>query len=321
MARKSQARDGDGILAELQKQGALMKGNDKRLILQRIPTGVPELDAILNGGIPRGRISIFTGEYSSGKSFLVQLLMQEALSKKLSVAYIDTEKTYDPVWWEQVGLNTKEVYVSQPNTGEEATKIVLSMVHAGIDVVAIDSLAAMVPMAEAKDSETKFMGEQARLINRLCRSLLSINHQSVIACTNQLRATIGGPSPVETMPGGKGQGFFASLILRMRRDGWLEESGERVGFNLRIICRKSKVGKPFGECTLPFRFRGEIDRLAMLVDQGLEAGLVEQNGPWYTLKMQGAEDAALGKNALITRLREEEGLRDRLATALGGKDR
>src|SRR3990167_7097153 len=193
------------FLETMLSNGQLMRGDDERLAIRRIPTGLPDLDAIIGGGIPRHRISIFTGPYSSGKSFIVQIFMKHALERGLQVAYIDTEQTYDPVWWAQVGLPLDKLLVSQPTIGEDAINVAIGLVKANVDVVAIDSLAALVPQEGA---EKKFIALQARLISNLMRMLLSTKHNSAIVCTNQLRDAIGGPTPFDVMPGGAAQGFF-----------------------------------------------------------------------------------------------------------------
>ena len=109
--------------------------------------------------------------------------------------------------------------------------------------------------------------------------------------------------------------FFAHLMLRTRREGWIVEEGVRVGYNIKIVCRKSKVGQPFGECMLPFRFRGEIDLLSLLVDRAIEGGLIKQAGPWYMVEM--IDEQVLGRNTVINMLREDEKLQKRLQGALG----
>lgn len=307
-------------LDELIEDGMLMKGNDKRLIVQRIPIGIPDLDEIMNGGIPRHRITVVTGPYSSGKSFITQLLMKNAIENGLSVAYIDTEQSFDPEWWNQVGLPLDQVLISQPTIGEDAIDLSINLVKSGIDIIVIDSLAALVPHEEAEENaETKFVALQARLISKLLRMLLSTKHNSAVVCTNQLRDSIGGgPFPSDKMPGGQALGFFSSLILRTQRDGWIEEHGKKIGFHMKVICRKSKVGQPYGECVLPFLFRGKIDELGMLLDRGIEAGLIQQKGPYYHITF-GEHDGEniMGRNSLLTQLEADEKMQEHLSAALG----
>jgi hypothetical protein len=123
---------------------------------------------------------------------------------------------------------------------------------------------------------------------------------------------------MDAMPGGRGLRHYNSLLLRLRREGWIEEDGRRVGFNMRIICRKNKVGTPFGECILPFRFRGELDFLSLLADRAMEAGLIEVKGPWYYIRLGGVEPKPiLGKNSLVGAIRDDGALRKQLEEALG----
>lgn len=304
---------------EMLENGQLMKGDDERLVVQRIPIGIDDLDEILNGGIPRHRITIITGPYSSGKSFLTQLMMKNAIEKGLKVAYIDTEQTYDPDWWAQVGLPLQELLVSQPIIGEDAVDIAIALVKSGIDILVIDSLAALVPHEETEEEAAKkFIGLQARLIGKLMRLLLSAKHNSAIVCTNQLRDSIGGPYPTDVMPGGQALGFFSSLILRTQRSDWIEEKGERKGFQMKVICRKSKVGQPFKECVLPFLFRGKIDEISMILDRAIEADIIKQKGPYYYLHFGGLDgEGVMGRNNLVTRLNEDLELQEHLRKAVG----
>src|SRR3990167_2385 len=311
--------EGTEVIEKLLNNGQLMRGDDERLVIHRIPTGLPDLDRILNGGIPRHRITIFVGQYSSGMSFLVQMFLKHCLEQGLQVAYIDTEQTYDPEWWAQIGLPLDKVLVSQPTIGEDGVDIAVALARAGVDVIAIDSLAALVPHEEFETTEQspegkegsgsrkKFIGLQARLVSKLMRLLLAVKHNSAIVCVNQLRDAIGGPTPFEVMPGGMAQGFLMSLLVRTQRTGWIEENGKRVGFNIRMVCRKSKVGTPFGECELPFLFRGEFDVLSLLIDRGIESGLIEQKGPYYVFKFGGnSGESILGRNTVITKLTEDK---------------
>lgn len=301
---------------DLLEKGLLRKGSDERFVIHRIPFGMPDLDEVVGGGLPRNRITIMTGEYSAGKSFLVQLFMKNALDNGLQVAYIDTERTFDPVWWKQVGLDIDEVLVSQPPSGEAAIDVAAALAESGVDVIAVDSLAGLVPseLAEAEAAK-QFIAIQAKLVTRLMQKFISIDHTSAIVCTNQLRSSIG-PGPMDAMPGGWSQKFFTHMLLRIYREGWMMEKGEKVGFDMKIICRKSKVSRAYRECILPFRFRGVIDVLSLLIDRGLEAGIIEQRGPWYSI----FGDKKSGRNALLELLGGDDALRQRLETALGEEE-
>jgi protein RecA len=257
---------------------------------------------------------------NSGKTFLLQLFMKTALDAGLQIVYIDTEQTFDPEWWAQVGLPLDGISVSQPTSGEAAVAVALAAVGAGVDIVAIDSLAALYPSKILEeDTDKKFPGYRAQMINRLCEGFLAQKSRSVLLCTNQLRdSMMAGPAPALTMPGGRGLLHYTSIILRMNREGWITEKGRRVGFFMRIQCHKSKVGTPFGECVLPFRFRGEIDMLAMLIDRAVEHGIIEQNGPWFKVEIADAEPIkAQGKSGIIEELRERPELLERMRLMMG----
>lgn len=306
-------------IEDLMEKGLLHKGSDQRFIIHRIPFGLPELDEIVSGGLPRNRITILTGEFSSGKSYLVQLVMKNALAQDLQVAYIDTERSYDPKWWTQVGLDIDKILVSQPPSGEDAVDVAEALAREGFDIVAIDSLAGLVPMAEVEENAAKqFIAGQAKLIQRLLHKILATNKGTAVICTNQLRSSIG-PGPIDHMPGGWAQKYFGHLLLRIYRESWIEEKGGvRVGFNMKVVCRKSKVGRGYRECLLPFHFRGEIDILAMLVDRALEANIIEQKGPYYKI-LDG--ESIMGKNRVLELLGGDDALVHRLETALGDEQR
>src|SRR3990167_5396849 len=214
--------------------GLVTKGSDPKFVLHRIPFGLPDLDKIVNGGLPRKRVSIFTGEWSSGKSFLLQLLMKHAQEESLSVAYIDGEGGFDPDWWKQVGLDINNVWVSQPLSGEAGINAALELAESGFDVVAIDSIAGLVPEDMVEEgAEKNFVALQARLVTRLMQKALTVPHNAAIVCTNQLRSHLG-PGPIDTMPGGWAQSFFSHVLLRIYRESWIEEKGAKVGFNMKI---------------------------------------------------------------------------------------
>jgi len=185
----------------------------------------------------------------------------------------------------------------------------------------LDSIAALYPAKLSTEEVTKkFPGHRAQLVNRLCESFLAIKSNAALVCTNQVREELGGNSayPTDLMPGGKGLLHYSSIILRTRREGWIEEKGKRVGFNIRVLCRKSKVGTPYGTCLLPFRYRGDIDRMAMLIERALEAGLITQSGPWFAIEIPDVERIQeQGRNGIVNVLRERPELQERLQVILG----
>lgn len=307
---------GVGVLDELRKKGVLRLGNDPSFAIRRIAFGIPELDDIIGGGVPRDRFTILSGTYSSGKSFLAQLLVKHALEDGLSAAYVDTERSFDAAWWTAVGVDPEKIEVAQTSNGERAIDVTCALAAAGVDVVVVDSLAGLVPTKIAEeDAEKSFIALQARLINRLFQKLLSVEHSSAIVLTNQLRESLDNKY-LDTMPGGRGQEFFSHLILRTKRGGWIDDGDDRVGFYIRVEVQKSKVGTPWQDCELPFRFRGELDMIAMYVDRGIEAGIIRSSGPWY--KVFEEPESFLGKQKVGELFRGRPDMLDRLRRSIGG---
>ncbi len=302
-------------LNEHLRDGIAMTGDDTRLYVDRISSSIPILDMMLGGGFPRGRITELVGDYSSGKSLLALLTVGCAQKAKEIGGYIDVEKAFDPIWAESLGVNLSELIVSRPNSGEEAFDVAEKLVKpaAGVSVVVLDSLAACIPTAEAEEEmKQQSMGQQAKLINKGLRKLTAANDNTVMILINQLRETIGKTfGNPEVKPGGKGQEFAASIILRVRRGQWLTEGDKRIGHNLKFKTEKNRTAAPWQECEVPFYYKGLIDREDGLIGLGVELGLVERSGAWYRYKdisAQGKEKMAveLRKNPKVsTKLRKE----------------
>ena len=311
------------VIEKLRRDNRILSGSDESLQVEWISTGIPDLDDVLGGGLPRKRISIFFGEYSSAKTFLVQMIIKQAITQGLQAAYIDTERAYDPTWWAKVGIPLDKLMVSQPENGEAAIDVMLALARANVDVIAIDGLAALIPMEELDENakaENRTFAAQSRLINRLMRVLTGVQTTSCLVATNQVRDSIG-PIPGVKMPGGHAPKFFSSLIIRTRREGWIKEKEKSVGFNLRVQVKKNRVGESEKECSLPFYFRGEIDMIALLMDRALEAGIIEQKGPWFSLTFDDLElPVQQGRNKMIELLKDDAGLRSRVEQTLGGID-
>lgn len=305
---------------DLLKKGEVMKGSDKKLVIERIPTGIPELDKIINGGIPRRRMTVLVGSYSSGKTLLTQFIIKAAMEKGLEAVYVDTEQTYDPEWWAACGVPLENLRVSQPSNGSAAVRVAVASAQAGVDIIVVDSLAALYPKERAEgDVDKNLPGFRAQLINRMCEAFLAVKPDGAMIFINQVRDSFGNmPTPMmNSMPGGRGLQHYSGLILRVLREGWINDSsGKHTGFNIKVIVSKSKVGTPFGECVLPFHFRGEIDMLAMLVERALEAGIITQNGPWYTIQI-GDKPKVSGKNSVLQMLASDEKLRGLIEAGLG----
>lgn len=270
------------------KANILKMGNDPDLRLQLVPTGITPLDEVLGGGIPRGRFCLVVGNFSTGKTFFCQRAIKTAQDAGLTTAYIDTERAFNPEWFAATGVDLARLPVATPLTGEQAFDILHILVEKEFDLVVVDSLAAMVPMSEIEEGmEKQAVGAQARLINRGLRKLFSINSNSAVMLTNQVRSPIGSVYLTETHPGGKGQDFWAWLTIKMRRKGWIMESKKgadtvRVGFNMVFAITKSKQCAPYQEVEVPFYFTGKLDLLSALLDTAIERGIIDQRAASYT---------------------------------------
>jgi len=272
------------------KANILRLGDDPDLRLQLVPTGIPPLDDVLGGGIPRGRFCLIVGNFSTGKTFFCQRVIKTAQDAGLTTAFIDAERAFNPEWFAATGVDLSRLTVATPLTGEQAFDVLHILVEKGIDLIVLDSIASVVPAAEIEEGmEKASVGAQARLVNHGLRKLFSINSNSAVLLTNQVRESIGGLrfGAPESHPGGKGQDFWAWLTFKMRRKGWIMESkkGEdtvRVGFNMVFSITKSKQCSPYQEVEVPFYFTGQLDLISALLDTAIERGVFTQVSASYT---------------------------------------
>jgi recombination protein RecA len=311
--------DIEAIVAEVNKsmkQTVMRIGNDPDLALQLVPTSIGPLDEVLGGGIPRGRYCLVIGNFSTGKTFFCQRTIRAAQARGMSTAYIDTERAYNPDWFATSGVDVTRLPVASPTTGEDAFDVLHKLVELGVDLVVVDSLAAMVPATEVEEGMSHAtVGLQARLISQGLRKLFAVNKNSVVLLTNQIRPDISGArwgSP-ETVPGGKAQEYWAWLTFKMRRRGWIMNHKEakdqrRVGFNMVFEITKSKQCAPYQNIEVPFFFTGKLDVLQTVVDSAIERKVIEQKGASYAYK----EQKFVGRQKLIDYLTETEGAEDAL---------
>jgi len=292
-------------LANLQKrfgEGAIMRlGEATHLQVEAIPTGSISLDLALGvGGIPRGRVTEIYGPESSGKTTLCQHIIAEAQRMGGVAAFIDVEHALDPVYAARCGVDVENLYVSQPDTGEEALEIAEALVRSGaVDVVVIDSVAALVPRAEIEgEMGDAHVGLQARLMSQALRKLSGAIKASNTAMvfTNQLRQKIGVMfGNPETTPGGLALKFYASVRLDMRRIQTIKQGGEVVGNRVRVTVKKNKVAPPFRVAEFDIMYNGGISREGDVLDLAVEMGLVEKRGAFYSYQGerlgQGRENA------------------------------
>lgn len=290
-------------------------GSDKRLIVVKVPFGIPQIDTVLGGGIPLGRTIVVTGNFGAGKTFFSQMTMANFQKLGYSVAYVDTERRYDPPWFASSGVNIDTLKVAQPSSGENALDTCAFLVEEKFGLVVLDSIAALVPTAELEGSmEDSTIASQARLLNKGLRKITELNIASedltykgtAFVLLNQMRSGIG-PFTTYALPGGKGQQFFASILLRIMRGSYIEEDGKKVGFNMKFVTDKNNITTWPQECSLPFRFSGTIDTVGGLVELAIDVGVIIQKGPYFYLPLS-EEKAIMGKQALIERLKEDKTL-------------
>jgi recombination protein RecA len=292
-------------IGQIEKQfgkGSIMRlGEHHHVGVAAIPTGALALDLALGiGGLPRGRVVEIFGPESSGKSTLAMHVVAEAQRNGGVCAYIDAEHAMDPVYAAAIGVNVDDLYISQPDTGEQALEIADMLIRSGaLDVVVIDSVAALVPRAEIEgEMGDAHMGLQARLMSQALRKLTANLNKSRTICVfiNQLREKIGVMfgSP-ETTPGGRALKFYSSVRLDIRRVEAIKEGPEVIGNRTRVKVVKNKTAAPFKQAEFDIMYGKGISREGSLLDVGVELGIVKKSGAWFTYEGeqlgQGRENA------------------------------
>ena len=281
----------DMTVKEIQEkygEGAIMLlGDVKRVDIDVIPTGSISLDLALGvGGIPRGRVIEIYGPESSGKTTLCLHIVAEAQKKGGVAAYVDAEHALDPEYAKKIGVNLGDLLISQPDTGEQALDIVESLVKSGgIDVIVIDSVAALTPRAEIEgEMDQQHMGLQARLMSHALRKLTAIVAKSntSIIFINQLRMKIGimFGNP-ETTPGGMALKFYSSVRIEIRKAAQIQAAEKIVGNRVKVKIVKNKVAPPFRTCEFDILYNEGISRYSDVVNTGVKYGVLAKAGSWY----------------------------------------
>ena len=308
-------------------KGSIMALGDVQAVpVEVISPGSLLLDVALGaGGVPRGRVVEIYGPESSGKTTLATHIIAEAQKAGGTCAFIDAEHAFDAIYAEKLGVDIKNLLISQPDTGEQALQICETLVRSGaLDVIVVDSVAALVPQAEIEgDMGSSHVGLQARLMSQALRKLTGIINRTktVVVFINQIREKVGivyGSPEVTT--GGRALKFYASVRMDIRRIGAIKDGTEVVGNRTKVKVVKNKVAPPFREVEFDIIYGEGISQLGEIIDLALENDLITKSGSWYAM---GEQKIGQGRDAVKAYLRENdtvrEGLRDQIKAIIAGK--
>ena len=308
----------DAAIAKIEKdygKGSIMKLGEsaKQMNVDAVPTGALSLDIALGiGGLPKGRVIEIYGPESSGKTTVALHVVAEVQKMGGIAGFIDAEHALDPVYAKNIGVDIDNLYISQPDSGEQALEITETMVRSGaIDIVIVDSVAALVPKAEIDgDMGDSHVGLQARLMSQALRKLTSVISKSncIVVFINQLREKVGVMfgSP-ETTTGGRALKFYSSVRLDVRRIDTLKQAGEFVGNRVRIKVVKNKVAPPFKEAEFDIMFGQGISREGDILDLAVDCNVINKSGSWYAYN---GEKIGQGRENAKQYLKEHPEIRD-----------
>ncbi len=317
MVKEEKMRALDAALGQIEKQfgkGSVMKLGDSaaNMNVETVPTGSLSLDIALGlGGVPRGRIIEIYGPESSGKTTVALHMVAEVQKRGGIAGFIDAEHALDPAYAEKIGVDIDNLYISQPDNGEQALEITETMVRSGaVDIIIVDSVAALVPKAEIDgDMGDSHVGLQARLMSQALRKLTAVISKSncIVIFINQLREKVGVMfGNPETTTGGRALKFYSSIRMDVRRIETLKQSGEMVGNRTRIKVVKNKIAPPFKEAEFDIMFGQGISKEGDILDLASNIGIVQKSGAWFAYN-----DAKIGQG----RENAKQYLRDNPAVA------
>ena len=306
VAKEERLKALDAALSQIEKQygkGSVMKLGDQssRMQVETVPTGSLSLDIALGaGGVPKGRIVEIYGPESSGKTTVALHMVAEVQKRGGIAGFIDAEHALDPVYAKNIGVDVDNLYISQPDNGEQALEITEMMVRSGaVDIVIVDSVAALVPKAEIDgDMGDSHVGLQARLMSQALRKLTSIVSKTncIVIFINQLREKVGVMfGNPETTTGGRALKFYSSVRMDVRRVESIKQGGEVIGNHVRVKVVKNKIAPPFKEAEFDIMFGQGISKEGDILDLAVKDDIVEKSGAWYAYEGskigQGRENA------------------------------
>lgn len=314
----------DLALKQIDKQfgkGTILRMGDRQIEpIESIPTGSIGLDIALGvGGVPKGRIIEVYGPESSGKTTLTLHLIAECQKSGGVCAFVDAEHALDPVYAKNLGVDTDNLYISQPDFGEQALDVVETLARSGaIDLIVIDSVAALTPKSEIDgDMGDQHVGLQARLMSQALRKLTGIVHKmnTTIVFINQIRMKIGmtGYGTPETTTGGNALKFYSSVRLDVRRIATLKQSEEPIGNRVKVKVVKNKVAPPFKQAEFDIMFGEGISREGEIVDYGVKLDVIDKSGAWFSY---GSKKLGQGRENTKALLKEDKKLSDEITAKI-----
>lgn len=325
-SKTDKAKALDQVLSQIEKQygkGAIMRlGDAANMKVETVPSGALTLDLALGGGYPKGRIVEIFGPESSGKTSVALHAIAEVQKQGGTAAFVDAEHALDPTYAAALGVKIEDLLIAQPDTGEAGLEIVDQLVRsAAVDIVVVDSVAALVPRAEIEgDMGDAHVGLQARLMSQALRKIAGNISKTgcFVVFLNQLRSKIGGMGygPQETTTGGNALKFYCSVRLDIRRIQTLKKGNDEYGIRARVKLVKNKVAPPFRRAEFDIIFGQGISSIGCIVDLAEETNLLKRRGSWYSYK---GDNVAQGRDNLVNYLKDNPEILNEIDTALREK--